>query len=869
MSANNPTPTLKYPTTPYSNNRKPMRTLFLSISLLLALAASALDHPGITTTRPAADDFTLIAAGQPVPVLVDSADNSAVLIAADNLRGDFARVCGTKAGRTPQSRAIIAGSLQSSYIKALVKAKKIDAKQLRGQWEKYIITTVKAPVAGIDEALVIAGSDRRGTVYGIYEISEQIGVSPWYDWMDVPATRHRDLAIARGTYTAGSPAVRYRGIFLNDEAPCLTSWVKNTYGTRFGDHRFYGRVFELLLRLRANMMWPAMWMWSFYADDPLNSKTADDMGIIMGTSHHEPMARNHQEWARHRKDYGAWDYETNQATIDKFFREGIERSRDNEDLITIGMRGDGDTAMGGKEGHDDEATAQDDKNIALLRKIFTNQRNIIAKATGRPAKERPQVWAVYKEVQRYYDMGLRAPDDVITLLSDDNWGDVKHVPTAAERKQKGGFGLYYHVDYVGAPRNTKWLNVTPIQNMWEQLQLAYGSGIDKLWVLNVGDLKPMEYPITLFLDMAWNPSRFTTETLLDHSRDFCRQQFGKRQANEAARLLNLYCKMAGRCTPEMLDKDTYDIASGEWQSVVGEWKALETEALRQYMTLRKDQKDAYAQLLLFPIQAFGNLHEMYYSQAMNQRLADQGDDAANNWADNTARCFRRDSLLCADYNNAIAGGKWRGMMTQKHIGYKIWDDNFPRDILPPTKRVEKKDGGYVFQADGGYVSIEAPHYFEAKAKAGKWTEIPFMGRTLGAMALMPYTEPTDGAAISYRMQLPEATKKATVHVVVKSTLPFARKEGHRFRIGFDGAKMKEVSFNERLNEDQENVYSIMYPTVARRIVDKEVELEVPQASLATLTIEPIEPGLVVEKIVVDFGGYKPQYLFGRESPKRR
>src|SRR5690606_17735210 len=275
--------------------------------------------------------------------------------------------------RPDSSRLIIVGTLKSRYINELIKKKKIDGAELKDKNEKYLMTVVDNPLPGVKEALVIAGSDKRGAIYGIYELSEQIGVSPWYDWADVPVVLQQNLSIARGSYTAGEPAVKYRGIFLNDEAPCLTTWVLNTYGTRYGDHRFYARVFELILRLRGNFLWPAMWGWSFYADDPENSKTAHEMGIIIGTTHHEPMARNHQEWARKRKEYGAWDYSTNQEVIDRFFREGIERASGTEDLITIGMRGDGDTPMGGKEGEDHKYVPRDEDNIKLLEKIIKNQ----------------------------------------------------------------------------------------------------------------------------------------------------------------------------------------------------------------------------------------------------------------------------------------------------------------------------------------------------------------------------------------------------------------------------------------------------------------------------------------------------------------
>ena len=584
-------------------------------------------------------------------------------------------------------------------------------------------------------------------------------MSPWYDWADVPVVQRKNLYIQRGEYTAGEPAVKYRGIFLNDEAPCLTGWVKHTYGTNYGDHRFYARVFELILRLRGNFMWPAMWAWSFYADDPENSKTAHDMGIIMGTSHHEPMARNHQEWARKRKQYGVWDYATNQKVLDRFFREGIERVKDTEDLITIGMRGDGDAPMGGKEGADHEYVNRDEYNMNLLKKVIKNQRKIIKDVTGRPADERPQVWAIYKEVQRFYDMGLRVPDDVIMLLCDDNWGNVRRLPNAEERKRPGGWGMYYHVDYVGAPRNSKWLNVTPIQNMWEQLQLTYDYGVDKLWILNVGDLKPMEYPITLFLDMAWNPKRYTADNLLEHPRGFCARQFGEEQADEAARILNLYSKYNGRVTPEMLDCHTYNIETGEWKQVADEYRKLEADALRQYLSLPQEYHDAYKQLILFPVQAMANLYEMYYAQAMNHKLYKENNPQANFWADKVVQTFKFDSLLCDDYNNVMSGGKWKNMMAQKHIGYTSWNDNFRANIMPEVFRIEnpeRQKGGYVFTGKYGVVSMEAEHYFEANPSASAdWQVIPYLGRTLSGVALMPYTEGVEGASLLYKMALPE------------------------------------------------------------------------------------------------------------------
>ena len=856
-----------------------MKKLLLYLFFLVQIiCANAKDHEDIVTENLNSGGFTLISQSKPVSVIVADNDKKGVLIAVQNLQKDFERVCGKQAQlfNSPTSdtkQCIIVGSLESPYVKQLIKAKQLDEKELKGKVEKYIMTVVSNPLPGVDEALVIAGSDMRGTIYGVYELSEQIGVSPWYDWMDVPVVKHQNLAIKRGSYTAGEPAVRYRGLFLNDEAPCLTTWVKNTFGTEYGGHEFYARVFELILRLRGNYLWPAMWGWSFYADDPLNSPTASDMGVIMGTSHHEPMARNHQEWARHRKEYGEWNYVTNQKVIDEFFREGVSRSKDNEDIITIGMRGDGDTAMGAKEGHDDEFVPNDDETIKLLENIIKNQRKIITKETGRPAKERQQLWALYKEVQRYYDKGLKVPDDVIILFSDDNWGDIRRLPSPEELKHKGGFGMYYHVDYVGAPRNSKWLNVTPIQHIWDQLTLTYQYGVDKLWVLNVGDLKPMEYPITFFMDFAWNPKRYDASNLLEHPRKFCAQQFGESQADEAARILNLYSQYAGRVTAEMLDASTYNIETGEFKQVCDEFVRLEAEALRQYLSLPENARDAYRQLLLFPIQALSNIYDMYYAQAMNHKLFAENNPEANVWADRVEQCFKRDSILCRGYNKEIAGGKWDGMMIQKHIGYTEWNDSFPKDTCPKVMRIENaedKVGGYVFKPSAGFVAMDAEHYFSVKnPQDAQWTLIPYMGRTRSGISIQPYSANVAGSSVTYRFDLPEGVDEVEVRVITASTLAFQRKEGHRYTVGLEGKEAVEVNFNGELNEEPENVYRIMYPTVARRVIEKTVKLKIDKAGTQSLVISPLDPGVVLQKIVVDFGGYQPSYLFGKESDCKR
>ena len=831
-----------------------IRIKTIVISLLVVFAVSAVSAAERFVTF---EQKSGAVALRGATIVCGDMEPKAVQIAAASLQQDFQRVMGF----TPALSVLPTQSTPLVFIGTVgCGNKQIDQwvkngrlADLKGKREKFIVTT-------IDGQVVIAGSDRRGTVYGIYELSRQMGVSPWYWWMDVPVEKRDYVGVLPGTFTDGEPAVAFRGIFLNDEAPCLTSWVKNTFGTNYGDHRFYAKVFELILRLKGNMMWPAMWSWAFYADDPENSKTADEMGVIMGTSHHEPMARNHQEYARKRGEWGAWNYQKNQEKLDRFFREGIERMKNTEDMVTIGMRGDGDEAMSA------------DADTKLLQRIVENQRKIIKDVTKKPANKTTQVWALYKEVLDYYDAGMRVPDDVIMLLCDDNWGNVRRVPNAKERKHPGGWGLYYHVDYVGAPRNTKWLNVTQTQQMFEQLSLAYDHGIQRMWILNVGDLKPMEYPIQLFMDMAWNPKEYTQQNVTDHTRAFFATLFDdktqKETIDEAADIYNTNCQYMGRVTPEMLDAGTYNVKTGEWKRVRDDYMTLETRVLRLWEEVPAASRDAFRQVLLFPVQAMANLYDMYYSQAMNQYTAKAGLPEANQWAEKVEKCFQRDAQLCHYYNKVMANGKWDGMMTQKHIGYTSWNDNFRQDMLPKTQRVEPAaQGGYTFEMPtNGYVAMEAEHYYSATASEGtQWSIYPDYGRTRSAVALTPYTAAVGNASLTYRFRLPSPLTSVKVHVVVKSTLDFLNVGGHEYTVSLDGSDPQTVNFNKTLVDRQPYMYSEFYPAVARRIVEKVVELPVGQADIHELTISPKHPGIVFEKIVIDYGGYQPQYLFGEET----
>jgi len=622
--------------------------------------------------------LALIERGTPLPVLVDADDFTAVQRAAEALRGDLAAVAGKAATDTAAPRmAVIAGTLgRSARIDRIVREKGIDTAGVAGTWEAYLLQVVDRPEPGIERALVVVGADRRGTAFGLYELSRRIGVSPWTWWADVPPPRHANLYVARGRLV-DAPKVKYRGIFINDEDPALGGWLKATYGG--ANHEFYERVFQLILRHKANYLWPAMWQpRAFYDDDPLNAQVADDYGVVIGTTHHEPMMRAHDEWSRHGQ--GRWDYNSNSQALQDFWRGGIERLQGREAVVTLGMRGDGDEAMA-------EGTA-----TALLERIVEDQRRIIAQATGKPAEQTPQVWALYKEVQDYYDAGMRVPDDVTLLFADDNWGNIRRLPDPASRRA-GGYGVYYHFDYVGGPRNYKWINTTQVERAWEQMRLAWAHGVERLWIVNVGDIKPMELPISAFLDQAWNPDTADLDWIGRYPAAWAAEQFGPAHAGEIGEILTRYTQYNARRKPELLSPDTWSLVhEREAERVLAGWDALVERTLEVGRQIPASHRDAWYQLVEYPVLASANLNHLYVAVARNRLYAAQGRASANAWGEKARELFARDAELQRVYEHDIAGGKWTSMMSQPRIGYTHWQSP-ERNILPALATVDVPEKG--------------------------------------------------------------------------------------------------------------------------------------------------------------------------------
>ena len=705
-----------------------------------------------------AEEFRIAKNGQVATIVVDGADWKGVIRAANDLGDDVRKVTGTVApvsvgGKIAQGSIIVGTIGKSNLISQMVRQKKIDVSKVRGQWESYLIDVV-------DGNLVIAGSDKRGTIYGIYEISQRIGVSPWYWWADVPVIHRDEVVYDDGRILQPSPKVKYRGIFINDEWPSFGTWCNNQFGGV--NSKAYAHMFELLLRLKANYLWPAMWATAFNEDDPESPRLADEYGIVMGTSHHEPMMRAHQEYLHRKDQVGPWDYATNKERVDLFFREGMERNKAYENLVTIGMRGDGDVAMG---------TGNDADNMKTLKDVIKGQRKIIKDIYGREDGV-PQLWAIFTEVQRYYDAGFTVPDDVTLLLCDNNWGYIRRKGRDFERKRKGGLGLYYHIDMNGGPWNDRWVNTTTVPKLREQLHLAYASGIDRIWIINVGDLKPKEMPIDFIMHYAWNPDAIQPGGEQPWLEGFTRSIFGDAFAKETADIIAKYSKYnlwrkAESQVPGIFNNEEMLRTNYLWQSLV-----VRCEALREQMPA--DLQDAFYQLVYYPAVASAGVAQIY-------NCATIGDSTAINYL------MQKDQRLSNYYNKVIAGGKWDGMMLDNHIGYTQW--------FIPEKNFHPMTLGYEVRHNlnpsGETREYTIPAYSYTR-KDSQWIFLADLGRGKGCMGISDVMMPSqeqDGPALEYEVEL---TSEGRIAIGILPTQDILPARGLRLGVQLDDQPMQVI-----------------------------------------------------------------------------
>ncbi|HUI10371.1 MAG TPA: glycosyl hydrolase 115 family protein [Bacteroidota bacterium] len=944
--------------------------------------------------HPAGGGFPLAVHGTPAPLYAGREEYPGVLRALGLFADDIRRVTGKAplvSHDVPASAPslVVVGTLgRSRLVDSLVAAGKLDVRGVAGKWEAYLIQEVDHPLAGVSRALVVTGSDRRGTIFALFDISRRMGVSPWYWWADVPAARHETLTIPGGRHTDGPPSVMYRGIFLNDEAPDLTNWVRAKYGNipprtnppvpagiaRYG-HEFYERVFELLLRLKANYLWPAMWDNAFNEDDSLNAPLADEYGIVMGTSHQEPMLRAQKEWdRRYLRTLGTWNYALYPDTLNAFWREGVRRNRSYENVVTIGLRGANDTPM---------APGGPEANMRLLEQIVGVQRGILAREVSPDLTRVPQLWCLYKEVIDYYEAGMRVPDDVTLLWPDDNWGNIRRLPTPAERERSGGAGVYYHFDYHGGPRSYQWIDTKSIPGVWAEMSRAAEAGAQRIWIVNAGHLKGYELPLEFFMDLAWDTAACSAGTLRSYVARWAAREFGAAHAGAIAAIVARSARYNSRRTPELLSPFTYSLVNyNEAEDVVRDFREIAGSAEAIERSLPPGRRTAFEELVRFPLRACALVNALYVEAGKNSLYARQGRASANASASRVRELFSADTALMGWYNHSLAGGKWNHFMDQPHLGYTTWRDppvnslkaiqleerpvprppalgvavegsadawpgSEARPALPPLDRflstrryidvfnrgsapfdfsvragtpclrisdnggrlardrriwvsvdwsharpadtacfvdvtgagssvrvrvgLERDDGVELSRIRGFLetdrtVSIEAAHFAQnTPSHGGRWTAVEDFGRTLSGMRAEGFAADTSGrgASLQYELYLTD-TGRVDIAGIFSPALSVVPGTPLRYGIAVDGdapeivtlvpAKYRAGDGNRDWERSVEDNARVSHTARLIRTVGEHA-----------LRFIMVDPGVVLEKIVVDCGGVRPSYLGPPES----
>jgi hypothetical protein len=612
----------------------------------------------IVSETAAPGSFPLLRDKQAAALCVDKSDYAGVLRAASDLQADIERVSGVKTELTadgvPSGKTVvIAGTLgKSSVIDSLAKAGKIQTDTIAGKWESFLIATVAQPMPGVDQALVIAGSDKRGTIYGLYEISEQIGVSPWYWWADVPPKHHESLFVRAGTYVQGPLAVKYRGIFINDEDWGLYPWASKTFDPQLGNigPRTYEKVFELLLRLRLNYIWPAMHACSTaFGSIPENAALADKFGIVVGSSHCEPMLYNNVSW--NEGTQGRWNYALNHDVMYGIWEETANARGRYEAVWTLGIRGIHDRGM---QRPPDDMPGK----IDLIGEVFRDQRALLNQYVTKQWGPVAQCFVPYKEVLPIYDAGLKVPDDVTLVWVDDNFGYIRRLSDPTERKRSGGAGVYWHTSYYGGPHSYTWINTTAPALMWEELHKAWENDARRLWVINVGDIKPAEIGIDYFSRLAWNPDGFSLGAQRTFLHDFTARHFGQKFAQPLTDLLMEFYRLGTIRKPELMDRAwALSLTPRRAAQLERDYKRLLEREESLADAVPASSRDAYTELMGFPSRVLADAGLIF----MADRRAQETNDVTANG--NEIEQLRNDlEAQVENYNTKIAGGKWNRVM---------------------------------------------------------------------------------------------------------------------------------------------------------------------------------------------------------------
>jgi len=642
-------------------------------------------------------DFKLVYNNTSAGIFYDPNDYKVVEIASSHLAKDITSVTGV----TPQvytdlskikGSVVIVGTIgHNKLIDELIRQGKINPAGISGQWETYALQVVEKPYGNIDSALVIFGSDRRGTAYGIYELSEQIGVSPWYWWADVPIQKKENLAIKKGFYSDGPPSVKYRGIFINDEDWGLKPWASKTFDPELGDigPKTYEKVFELLLRLKANHCWPAMHEctrpFNYYPD---NKKVADDYAIVMGSAHCEPLLFNNAtEWDTEKM--GEWRYDTNKENVYKVLDKRVSENGKFENVYTVGIRGMHDREMRGN--------LKLEEQIALLEKVFADQRKILTTHIDKKITETPQVFIPYKEVLTLYNNGLKVPEDVTLMWVDDNFGYIRRLSNPLERKRPGGAGVYYHLSYLGPPHEYLWLFSTPPALIWEEMTKAYNFNTRRVWIANVGDIKPCEYGMSFFLDLAWDINEVNHSNVSSHLSEWLASIFGKEHSEQLTAVMKEFYALAFERKPEFMsfgEQFSFSNMSELWEDTeysfvnyreaqrrLERFQEISDKAVELYKKIPDNLKPAYFQLVYYPVVAANYMNHKILLAQKNRWYAQQQRNSTNDIALEVKNYYNKIRDITEQYDRLL-DGKWKHMMSWRQHRTAVYYR------MPPLKNIE-------------------------------------------------------------------------------------------------------------------------------------------------------------------------------------
>lgn len=814
-------------------------TLLLPCSLLASLEL----------VRPSNDPdcLTVIGRNAETVVVVDTNDYPVVQLAANLFADDVQRVTGHRLSvtNTPSApQIVIAGTLgHSTFIDQLTangKLKNLD--QIHDRWDATLMQFVQQPFPGVERALVIVGSNRRGTAYGLMQLSEKIGVSPWYWWADVPVPHRDTLALKLSAPQTDAPGVKYRGIFINDEDWGINPWAAHTFDPEFKNigPKTYEKVFELLLRLRLNYIWPAMHACSKeFGSVPENVALADKFAIVAGSSHCEPMLCNNVHWNERAK--GKWNYSLNHDAIHSYWETNTMARSSEEAVWTLGIRGIHDRAM------ETPPTKLPDQ-INLVDQVIKDQRALLDQYVTKQWGPVAQCFVPYKEVLPIYDAGLQVPDDVTLVWVDDNFGYIRRFSAPAERQRPGGAGIYWHISYYGSPHSYTWINTTAPALMWEELHKAWENDTRNLWVINVGDIKPMEIGIDYYAHLAWNPDAFNLGAQRQFLHDFAGQNFGKKSTQRITDLLMEFYRLGTIHKPELMNRAwALSLPPARATALEGDYKTLLKNESSLAAAIPAGDRDAYTELIGFPVRVLGSAGLIF----MADRKIQQGKDVAANT--NKIQQLRAGlEAQVGNFNTNIAAGKWNRMMPGLVTGRFLtaWSSQVR---WPWGERASVSTNAHEAPPDQVWRDAATADRQFAQG-AAHWSVVEGLGPSGRAMALQPASltsswkeGDTNAPALEYRF----ATKGGEATAFIEFLPTFRIYPGMKLRVAVGVDNQPPMLIEVPGSSGDENETGEVRSAAVQ---DNYTRARIPLPGLAagkhTFTIRAVDPGAVIDRVLL-------------------